>query len=136
MSRSLDGDGLGLVVVLQFPAFAVLQQFGHQFPSVLEFLDASVLLLVGVLAAGLQVQQLLVEEAVVLVEGVVVVAFLQQPLPFALEVLLGHLGLLLLRAFLPLEVFLGDVWVLPEAGLVVVLGGLDLGLDVLLPAAP
>jgi hypothetical protein len=65
----------------------------------------------------------------------VVVAFLEEALALAFEVLLRHLRLLLLQAFLPLEVLLGDGRILPEPALVVLLRGLDLVLDVLLAAA-
>jgi hypothetical protein len=133
---SLGGDGLGLVEVLQLALLALGQQLGDQLPSVLKVLQPPFLLLVGVLALGLQVEEFLVDGAVVLVEGVVVVAFFEEALALAFEVLLCDLGLLLLDALLALEVLLGDVGVLLQPALVVLLRALQLALDVLLPTAP
>ena len=63
-----------------------------------------------------------------------VIPFLEQPLPLPFEILLCDLALLLLDPLLPLEVLLRNIRVLLQPALVILLGGLDLILDVLLPA--
>lgn len=122
--------------MFELPLLALGEQLGDELPPVLEVLEAAVLLLVGVLALGLQVEQFFIKDPVVLIESVMVVALLEEALALALEILLRYLGLLLLDALLALEVLLRDVRVLLEPALIVLLGGLDLVLDELLPAAP
>jgi hypothetical protein len=121
--------------VLQFALLALAQEFCYQLSSVLEVSESALLLLVRVFALGLQVEQGFIEGAVFFIESVVVVALLEETLPLPLEVLLGDLGLLLLDSLLPLEVLLCNGWILLQPGLVVLLRGLYLVLDILLPAS-
>lgn len=63
------------------------------------------------------------------------VAFLEEALALAFEVLLSHFRLLLLDALLSLEVLLGNIRVLFQSGLIVFLRALQLALHILLPTA-
>ena len=62
------------------------------------------------------------------------IPLLEQSLPLSFEILLCDLALLLLNPLLPLEMFLCDVGILLKAALIILLGGLDLILNVLFPA--
>lgn len=89
---------------------------------------------VGVFALGLQVEQCLIQGSVILIERIMVIPLLEQSLPLSFEILLRDLTLLLLNPLLPLKMFLSDIGVLLQPTLVILLGGLDLILNVLLPA--
>lgn len=63
-----------------------------------------------------------------------VVAFFKQTLTLALEVLLSHLRFLFFDALLSLEVFLSNIGVFLESGLIVLLRALQLTLHIFLSA--
>lgn len=120
--------------MLQFSLFGFGEEFGDKFSSVLEVFQSSLFLFVGVLALGLQVEQCLIQGSVILIERIMVIPLLEQSLSLSFEILLRDLTLLLLNPLLPLKMFLSDIGVLLQPTLVILLGGLDLILDVLLPA--
>lgn len=120
--------------MLQFSLFGFGEEFGDEFSSVLEVFQSSLFLFVGVFALGLQVEQCLIQSSVILIERIMVIPLLEQSLPLSFEILLGDLTLLLLNPLLPLKMFLSDIGVLLQPTLVILLGGLDLILNVLLPA--
>lgn len=120
--------------MLQFSLFGLGEEFGDEFSSVLEVFQSSLFLFVGVLALGLQVEQCLIQSPVILIERIMVIPLLEQSLPLSFEILLRDLTLLLLNPLLPLKMFLSDIGVLLQPTLVILLSGLDLILNVLLPA--
>lgn len=120
--------------MLQFSLFGLGEEFGDEFSSVLEVFQSSLFLFVGVLALGLQVEQCLIQSPVILIERIMVIPLLEQSLPLSFEILLRDLTLLLLNPLLPLKMFLSDIGVLLQPTLVILLGGLDLILNVLLSA--
>ena len=128
------GEGFSLIEVLQLSLLGFCEEFGDEFSSVLEVFQSSLFLFVGVLALGLEVEQCLIQGPVILIQRIMVIPFLEQPLPLSFEILLRDLTLLLLNPLLPLKMFLSDIRILLEPTLVILLGGLDLILDVLLPA--
>lgn len=123
-----------LVEVLELSLLAFIEQSDHEFATVLKIFESSVFLLSGILAPCLEVEEGAVQLAILFVELIVIVPFLQEPLSLSFEVLLGDLGPLLLEALLLVEVLLCDVWVFPEPVFVVLLSALNLIFDVLLPA--
>lgn len=120
--------------MLKFSLFGLGEEFGDEFSSVLEVFQSSLFLFVGVLALGLEVEQCLIQGSVILIQRIMVIPLLEQSLPLSFEILLRDLTLLLLNPLLPLKMFLSDIGVLLQPTLVILLGGLDLILNVLLPA--